>query len=176
MSASLYGNPHTKGCIVNNLDVMILGATEIDTDFNVNVITGSDGVILGASGGHNDCAAGAKLTIIVTNLLKGRLCVVRDRVTTITTPGETVDVLVTEYGVAVNPRRTDLLERLRDSGLPLVDIHTLRRIGEHLTGRRRPRNSPTGSSGWWSTGTARCPTWCGSPNSGAPGGLFFLRI
>lgn len=50
MSASLYGNPHTKGCIVNNLDVMILGATEIDTDFNVNVITGSDGVILGASG------------------------------------------------------------------------------------------------------------------------------
>lgn len=139
MSASLYGNPHTKGCIVNNLDVMILGATEIDTDFNVNVITGSDGVILGASGGHNDCAAGAKLTIIVTNLLKGRLCVVRDRVTTITTPGETVDVLVTEYGVAVNPRRTDLLERLRDSGLPLVDIHTLRRIGEHLTGTPAPQ-------------------------------------
>ena len=118
---------------------MALGATEIDTDFNVNVITGSDGVILGASGGHNDCAAGAKLTIIVTNLLKGRLCVVRDRVTTITTPGETVDVLVTEYGVAVNPRRTDLLERLRDSGLPLVDIHTLRRIGEHLTGTPAPQ-------------------------------------
>lgn len=134
MSASQYGNPHTKGAIVNCLDVMILGATEIDTDFNVNVITGSDGVIMGASGGHNDCAAGAKLTIIVTNLLKGRLCVVRDRVTTVTTPGETVDVLVTEYGIAVNPRRTDLLEKLKDSGLPLVDIHELRRIGIRLTG------------------------------------------
>ena len=134
MSASMYGNPHTKGAIVNNLDVMILGATEIDTDFNVNVVTGSDGVIMGASGGHNDCAAGSKLTIIVTNLLKGRLCVVRDHVTTITTPGETVDVLVTEYGIAINPRRTDLLEKLKDSGLPLVDIQQLREIGIRLTG------------------------------------------
>lgn len=139
MSASMYGNPHTKGCIVNRLDVMILGATEIDTDFNVNVVTGSDGVILGASGGHNDCAAGAKLAIIVTNLLKGRLCVVRDRVTTITTPGETVDALVTEYGIAINPRRTDLLEKLKDSGLPLVDIHTLQEIGTRLAGAPVPQ-------------------------------------
>lgn len=138
MSASLYGNPHTKSPIVNGLDAMILGATEIDTQFNVNVVTGSDGVIMGASGGHNDCAAGAKLTIIVTNLLKGRLCVVRDAVTTITTPGETVDALVTEYGIAINPRRTDLLEALRDSGLPLVDIQTLRQIGLHLTGAPHP--------------------------------------
>lgn len=134
MSASLYGNPHTKSPIVNGLDVMILGATEIDTDFNVNVVTGSDGIIMGASGGHNDCAAGSKLTIIVTNLLKGRLCVVRDHVTTITTPGETVDVLVTEYGIAINPRRTDLLEKLKDSNLPLVDIEELREIGIRLTG------------------------------------------
>lgn len=139
MSASQYGNPHTKSPIVNNLDVMILGATEIDTDFNVNVVTGSDGVIMGASGGHNDCAAGSKLSIIVTNLLKGRLCVVRDHVTTITTPGETVDALVTEYGIAINPRRTDLLEKLKDSGLPLVDINELREIGIRLTGTPKPQ-------------------------------------
>lgn len=139
MSASLYGNPHTKGTVVNGLDVMILGATEIDTEFNVNVVTGSDGVIMGASGGHNDCAAGSKLAIIVTNLLKGRLCVVRDHVTTITTPGETVDVLVTEYGIAVNPKRKDLLDRLANSGLPLVDIHELKRIGEQLTGTPEPQ-------------------------------------
>lgn len=134
MSASLYGNPHTKGAIVNNLDVIILGATEIDIDFNVNVVTGSDGIVMGASGGHSDCAAGSKLSIIVTNLLKGRLCVVRDHVTTITTPGETVDALVTEYGIAINPRRTDLLEKLKDSGLPLMDIRKLREIGLRLTG------------------------------------------
>ncbi|MDR1571078.1 MAG: citrate lyase subunit alpha [Clostridiales Family XIII bacterium] len=138
MSASMYGNPHTRGCLVNNLDVMILGAAEIDTDFNVNVITGSDGVILGASGGHSDCAAGAKLTIIVSNLLKGRLCVVKDSVTTVTTPGETVDALVTEWGVALNPRRADLREALRGSGLPMADIRELRRIGEALAGVPEP--------------------------------------
>jgi hypothetical protein len=65
MSGSMYGNPHNKGAVVNNLDIMILGATEIDTDFNVNVTTGSSGVIMGGSGGHSDTAAGAKLAIVV---------------------------------------------------------------------------------------------------------------
>lgn len=134
MSGSLYGNPHDKGAIVNNLDVMILGATEIDTDFNVNVVTGSDGIIMGASGGHNDTAAGAKIAIIVTNLTKGRLPVVRDRVTTVTTPGETIDVLVTERGIAINPRRTDLLEKLKDSELPIMAIEELKKLSENLTG------------------------------------------
>jgi citrate lyase subunit alpha/citrate CoA-transferase len=138
MSASLYGNPDAKGCVVNQLDVVILGATEVDTDFNVNVITGSDGVIIGASGGHSDTAAGSKLCIIVSNLLKGRFCLVKDAVTTITTPGDTVDALVTEWGVTINPRRTDLIEKLKDSPLPMVDIHTLRRIGERLAGKPVP--------------------------------------
>lgn len=135
MSGSLYGNPHTCGPVVNNLDIMILGATEIDTDFNVNVITGSDGTIMGASGGHNDTAAGSKLSIVVTNLLKGRLSVLRDKVTTVTSPGETIDVLVTDRGIAINPRRTDLLEKLKDSDLPIMDIHELKAIGEKLAGK-----------------------------------------
>lgn len=135
MSGSLYGNPHDKGAIVNNLDVMILGATEIDIDFNVNVVTGSDGVIMGASGGHNDTAAGSKLAIIVTNLTKGRLPVVKDKVTTVTTPGETIDVLVTERGIAINPRRTDLLEKLKDTELPIVTIQELKEISEKMTGK-----------------------------------------
>jgi citrate lyase subunit alpha/citrate CoA-transferase len=138
MSGSLYGNPHDKGAIVNNLDVMILGATEIDTDFNVNVVTGSDGTIMGASGGHNDTAAGAKLAVVVTNLVKGRLAVVKDKVTTVTTPGETIDVLVTERGIAVNPRRQDLLEKLKDSGLPVYPIEKLKEMGEKLTGKPNP--------------------------------------
>lgn len=135
MSGSLYGNPHDKGAIVNNLDVMILGATEIDTDFNVNVVTGSDGIIMGASGGHNDTAAGSKLAIIVTNLTKGRLPVVKDKVTTVTTPGETIDVLVTERGIAINPRRTDLLEKLKDTELPIVTIQELKEMSEKMTGK-----------------------------------------
>ncbi|WIV10482.1 citrate lyase subunit alpha [Proteiniborus sp. MB09-C3] len=134
MSASMYGNPHNKGAVVNNLDVMILGATEIDVDFNVNVTTGSSGVIMGGSGGHSDTAAGAKLAIVVTQLIKGRLPIVVDRVTTVTTPGETIDVLVTERGIAVNPSRQDLIKRLEGTNLPIMPIEDLKRIAEDMTG------------------------------------------
>ena len=111
---------------------------EIDTDFNVNVVTGSDGTIMGASGGHNDTAAGSKISIVVTNLLKGRLCVLRDHVTTVTSPGETIDALVTDRGIAINPRRTDLLEKLKDSKLPIMDIQKLKEIGDKLAGKPDP--------------------------------------
>lgn len=137
ISGTQYANPHNRGSVVNNLDLVILGATEIDTDFNVNVITGSNGVIMGASGGHSDCAAGSKLAIIVANLTRKEFSIVRERVTTVTTPGETVDALVTEHGIAINPRRTDLMEAVKDSGLPLVDIHQLKAIAEGLVGEQR---------------------------------------
>ncbi|MDP4161368.1 MAG: citrate lyase subunit alpha, partial [Bacillota bacterium] len=138
MSASMYGNPHTKGAVVNNLDIMILGATEIDTAYNVNVTTGSDGVIMGGSGGHSDTAAGAKLAIVVTNLMKARLPIIKNRVTTITTPGENIDVIVTERGIAVNPRRTDLLEKLSKTRLPLMTIEELKTLAEKITGVPKP--------------------------------------
>ena len=134
MSASMYGNPHTKGAVVNNLDIMILGATEIDIDFNVNVTTGSNGVIIGGSGGHSDTAAGSKLAIVVTNLMKARLPIIKDRVTTITTPGENIDVIVTERGIAVNPKRADLLEKLSLTKLPLMTIEELKTLAEKITG------------------------------------------
>lgn len=134
MPASMYGNPHNKGAVVNNLDVMILGATEIDVDFNVNVTTGSSGVIMGGSGGHSDTAAGAKLAIVVTQLIKGRLPIVVDHVTTVTTPGETIDVLVTERGIAVNPLRKDLIERLEKANLPIMSVESLKKMAEDMTG------------------------------------------
>jgi len=134
MSASMYGNPHTKGAVVNNLDIMILGATEIDTEFNVNVTTSSNGVIMGGSGGHSDTAAGSKLAIVVTNLMKARLPMIKDKVTTITTPGENIDVVVTERGIAVNPRRMDLIEKLSRTNLPLVTIGELKTMAEKITG------------------------------------------
>jgi citrate lyase subunit alpha/citrate CoA-transferase len=130
----MYGNPHNKGAVVNNLDVMILGATEIDTGFNVNVTTGSNGIIMGGSGGHSDTAAGAKLVIVVTQLIKGRLPIVVDRVTTVTTPGETIDVLVTERGIAVNPKRQDLIERLKKTNLSIMTIEELKQLAEEMTG------------------------------------------
>ncbi len=134
MSASMYGNPHNKGAVVNNLDVMILGATEIDVDFNVNVTTSSNGMIMGGSGGHSDTAAGSKLAIVATQLIKGRLPIVIDSVTTVTTPGETIDVLVTERGIAVNPLRQDLIEKLEKANLPIMSIKELKKIAESMTG------------------------------------------
>ena len=138
VSASFYANPFNSGCIVNKLDCVILGATEIDTVFNVNVVTGSNGVIMGGSGGHSDAAAGAKLTIIVANLVRGRLPIVIDNVLTATTPGETVDVLVTERGISVNPQRADLQERLTAAGLPVKDINELKSLAEKIAGKPQP--------------------------------------
>ena len=61
----MYANPHNKGCVAHQLDIMILSATEIDIDYNINVMTGSTGIIMGARGGHPYIAAGAKLTVVV---------------------------------------------------------------------------------------------------------------
>jgi citrate lyase subunit alpha/citrate CoA-transferase len=134
MSASFYANTASKGCVVDMLDVAVLGATQVDTDFNVNVNTESDGVLLHGIGGHMDTAAGAAVTVIVTPLFRGRMPMVVDRVLTVTTPGETVDVVVTERGVAVNPRRKDLLENLRGKGIPLMEIGDLKKMAEEFTG------------------------------------------
>jgi len=138
MSASYYANPNNRGPIVNTLDVVILSATEVDVDFNVNVITDSNGVIMGASGGHSDAAAGAAMSIVVAPLLRARLPMVLDRVQTIVSPGEIVDVVVTERGVAINPRRQDLIDNLRGSGIPIMPIEELKQMAYDLAGEPEP--------------------------------------
>lgn len=134
MSASMYANPHTKGCSAHMLDVMILSATEIDIDYNINSLTGSTGMIMGAVGGAPDTAAGAKLTLVVAPTMRKRIPIITDRVTNVVTPGETVDVLVTERGICVNPRRSDLIELLKNAGIPLKTIEQLKEEVEKLTG------------------------------------------
>lgn len=134
ITTSEYANPLNKGAYVNKLDYVILGALEIDVDFNVNVVVGSDGTIQGAPGGHVDTSAGSKCCIVVSPLVRGRLATVRTAVTSVTTPGESVDILVTEYGVAVNPRRQDILESLQKTDLPLVTIEALRDIAYGIVG------------------------------------------
>ncbi len=138
ISSSRYANPHVKGCAVNSLDVMVLSAVEVDTAFNVNAHTASNGAIIGGSGGHSDTAAGAKLAVVVTPAWRGRLPIIVDRVVTLTTPGETVDCVITELGIAVNPHRLDLRARLVEAGLPVQDIHDLKAAIEKVTGRPRP--------------------------------------
>lgn len=134
MGASLYANPFNPDVIVNKLDFVILGATEIDLDFNVNVTTDSHGNVIGGSGGHSDTANGANVTVIVINLVKSRMPIIKEHVTTITTPGSDVDVLVTERGIAINPRRKDLLEKVKNSKLPIMPIEKLLEIAYSFTG------------------------------------------
>ncbi len=139
ISAGAYANPFNKGAFVNKLDYVVLGALEVDVDFNVNVVVGSDGVITGAQGGHPDAAMGAKCTIVITPLLQGRIPAVCSKVTTVTTPGESIDVVVTDYGVAVNPARPDLLEALKEAGnIPLHTIEELRDMAYAITGEPEP--------------------------------------
>ena len=145
MSASLYANPHSRGPLVERLDVMLLGAAEVDLDFNVNVTTGSDGVILGGSGGHADTAAGAQLAIVTTRLTAGVGPKIVDRVHCLTTPGATVDAVVTEAGVAVNPARPDLRDHLVHAGIDVAPIEVLRQRAKDLARDFEPVPDTVGS-------------------------------
>jgi len=131
---TMYANYHSKGCLVNRQDIGFLGATEIDVDFNVNVNTHSDGLLLHGIGGHTDVAAGAKLAMMVVPSYRNRIPIIRDEVTTISTPGETVDVIVCDRGTAINPRRKDLIEHFKNSKLPIRDIQDIKKEVEEITG------------------------------------------
>ena len=136
IDASWYADPDNKGAMVDQLDVSILSALEIDTNFNVNVLTGSDGVI----GGHQD-AAMAKMTIICAPLTRGRIPSIVKSVDTAVTPGSSIDVLVTDYGVAVNPNRKDLQEQLSDiPGINLYTIDELAEKAQKIVGQEEPLN------------------------------------
>lgn len=138
ISASFYANPGNKGAAVNQLDVVILSALEVDTDFNINVMTGSDGLIRGASGGHSDTAAASKLSIICTPLIRGRIPCIVDEVNTVITPGESIDVVVTDIGIAINPRRTDLIESLKGISVPVYTIEELKEKAYQTVGTPDP--------------------------------------
>ena len=107
----------------------------MDVNFNCNVVVGSDGIITGAQGGHPDTAAGAKCTIVISPLLQGRIPAICTDVTTVTTPGETVDVVITDYGVAINPLRQDLIEAMKDvDDIPFCTIEELRDKAYEIAG------------------------------------------
>lgn len=138
ISANQYANFSSKGASVEQLDIVILSALEVDTKFNVNVLTGSDGVLRGASGGHCDTAIGSRLSIIVAPLVRGRIPTIVDDVITCITPGSTVDILVTDHGIAINPARPDLIEQMQREGIETTTIEALALRAQELTGKPKP--------------------------------------
>ena len=135
---SCYANPINCGCMTHELDVCVLGALDLDVDFNVNVLTGHDGYLRGASGGHCDASAGAKLAIMVAPSFRNGVSSIKKQVQTVVTPGESVDAIVTERGISINPRRQDILEMALKAGLPVKDIEDLRKEIVSLTGEAEP--------------------------------------
>src|SRR6056297_99451 len=138
MSAATYAAPHIGGAVVDRVDAVVLGAAEVDLTFNVNVTTKAGGIVIGGSGGHADTAAGARLTLVTTRLTAAGFAKIVPQVGTLTTPGATVDVVVTDHGIAVNPLRADLAERLHAAGLPICGINALCDQATRLATRATP--------------------------------------
>ena len=126
-------NFHGKGNFASMVDAVVLGATEVDVDFNANVVTHSDGMLLHGIGGWQNCLF-AKCTILPIPSFRDRIPVIVDRVTTLCGPGELIDVVITERGIAINPRRTDLLDALKGSALPIRPIEEIKAEVETLCG------------------------------------------
>jgi len=126
-------NYHGKGNFASMVDVVILGATEVDVNFNANVVTHSDGYLLHGIGGWQNCLF-SKCTILPIPLFRDRIPVIRESVTTICGPGELIDVIVTERGIAINPLRQDLIDRVKGSGLPIKSIGELKDEAEKICG------------------------------------------
>ena len=154
-------NYHGKGFFGTFVDVVVLGATEVDVNFNANVVTHSDGRLLHGIGGWQNCLF-AKCTVLAVPAMRDRIPVIVDDVTTLTGPGELVDVVVTERGIAINPRRGDLREAVRGKGLPIREIREIQREVEQICGGRpRPprRSDQVVAAVKWVDGTVLDSVW-----------------
>lgn len=130
-------NYHGKGNFAGMVDVVILGATEVDLGFNANVVTHSDGTLLHGIGGWQNCLF-SKTVILPIPLFRDRVPVIKDRVTTLCGPGELIDVVVTERGIAINPLRKDLIELSKNSNLPVKTIEELKSEADRICGIPKP--------------------------------------
>jgi citrate lyase subunit alpha/citrate CoA-transferase len=126
-------NFHGKGNFASMVDAAVLGATEVDVDFNANVVTHSDGLLLHGIGGWQNCLFGG-CTILAVPSFRDRIPVIVESVTTMTGPAELIDVVATERGIAINPRRTDLLERVAGSDLPIRSLAVIKEEVEQIVG------------------------------------------
>jgi len=135
-------NYHGKGNFASMVDAVVLGATEVDLNFNANVVTHSDGRLLHGIGGWQNCLAAA-CTILAVPSFRDRIPVIVDEVTTLCGPGELIDVVVTERGIAINPLRQDLIDAAKGSKLPIRLLTDIKNEVERICGGKpqKPRRS-----------------------------------
>ncbi len=144
-------NYNGKGHFATMVDAVVLGATEVDVRFNGNVVTHSDGSLLHGIGGWQNCLFSG-CTILAVPSFRDRIPVIVDEVTTLVGPGELIDVVVTERGIAINPRREDLIDAARGSGLPIRAIEDLKDEIDRICGgapaRPGPKETPVAVVKW----------------------------
>jgi citrate lyase subunit alpha/citrate CoA-transferase len=126
-------NFHGKGNFASMVDVAVLGATEVDIRFNANVVTHSDGYLLHGVGGWQNCLY-SKCTILAIPSFRDRIPVIVDNVITLCGVGELIDVVITERGICINPKRKDLLKALKNSTLPIRNIKDLKKEVDEICG------------------------------------------
>ncbi len=153
-------NFHGKGNFASMVDVAVLGATEIDLEFNGNVVTHSDGRLLHGIGGWQNCLA-ARCAMLLVPSFRDRIPVIVDEVTTLCGPGELIDVVVTERGIAINPRRQDLLDAVSGSDLPIRDIADLKSELDRICGvpQQVPKSDQPVAVVKWIDGTVIDTVW-----------------
>ncbi len=126
-------NFHGKGNFASIVDTAVLGATEVDLNYNANVVTHSDGYLLHGIGGWQNCLY-SKCTILAIPAFRDRIPVIVDDVTTLCGPGELIDVIITERGVCINPIRKDLIKALKKSTLPVRKIEDVKKEVDEICG------------------------------------------
>jgi citrate lyase subunit alpha/citrate CoA-transferase len=154
-------NYHGKGNFASMIDAVVLGATEVDKNFNANVVTHSDGRLLHGIGGWQNCLA-SECTILALPSFRDRIPVIVDEVTTLCAPGELIDVVVTERGIAINPRRQDLIDSVKGSKLPIRPLEEIKREVERICGgkpQRPPRSDRPVAVVKWVDGTILDTIW-----------------
>jgi citrate lyase subunit alpha/citrate CoA-transferase len=154
-------NYHGKGFFGTFVDMTVLGATEVDVHFNANVVTHSDGRLLHGIGGWQNCLF-AGCTILAVPAFRDRIPVIVDEVTTLTGPGELIDVIVTERGIAINPRRHDLLEAVKGKDLPIRNIRDIQcEVDQICGGKPKPprRSGRVVAAVKWVDGTLLDSVW-----------------
>jgi len=125
-----YGSPY-RAPVTGLLDVALLGAIEVDRNFDVNVSTFSTGIPSKAIGGHTEVARGADVTIVQAPLSRKGWPILREAVTTISTPGRYfVDFVMTNHGMIVNDKPTnpkavrnlELKEKMSKMGVTFISM------------------------------------------------------
>ena len=138
---AVYSNMYSKGCMLDKLNFGVLAALEVDIDFNINILTGSSGEMMGGLGGGPDVAEGADISIVTLPIIRGRIPSIVKKVFTVCTPGEAIAIVVTEAGIALNPRHKNydmIKEDMEKAGIKTVSIEYLCDLALSMTGEPKP--------------------------------------